>query len=122
MHAEHDPALSSAERQQAQQLRARFEQAAAETDAVARARLAAARRRALETADGHKARAPLWIGAALAAGVIGALTLQWLPDSGGVIAPSNDPDALEWMVAEESPELIQDLEFYEWLDSEIGRS
>ena len=47
MDTENDPTLNPAERQLAARLRADFERAASDTDAVARARLAAARRRAL---------------------------------------------------------------------------
>lgn len=122
MDTDNDPALSPAEQALAARLRADFDRAAADTDAVARARLAAARRRALDAAAPTKRRAPLWAGAALAAGVVAALTIQWWPASDATVAPSTDPDALEWLVAEENPELIQDLEFYEWLDSEVSRS
>ncbi len=123
MHAENYPALSPAEQQLAAHLRGSLDQTLADTDAVARARLAAARRRALDAANvPARRRAPLWAGAALAAGVVTALTLQWWPVGDATVAPSTDPDALEWLVAEENPELIQDLEFYEWLDSQVSRS
>lgn len=120
MHAEHDPALTPEDRQLATQLRATLEDAP--LDLVTSAKLAAARRRAL---DGQRARAriPLWAGAALAASMVAALTLGLQLRVGPAPTPGLDSESLDWIaLAEESPEFYEELEFYEWLDAETRDS
>jgi hypothetical protein len=116
MQAEHDPQLSPEERRLAAQLRATLDDAP--LDLVTNARLAAARRRALDAAT-PKHRAPLWAGAAVAAGLVAVLAFNLRPAVEPAATPGFDEDGLEWIaLAEEAPEFYEDLEFYEWLDDE----
>lgn len=115
MHAEHDPQLSPEERRLAARVRATLEDAP--LDMVASAKLAAARRRALDAARPRR-RTPLWAGAAVAASLVAALAFHLRPALEPA-APAIDQDGLEWIaLAEESPEFYEDLEFYEWLEDE----
>ncbi|MGQ0529459.1 MAG: hypothetical protein ACT4PG_06480 [Panacagrimonas sp.] len=119
MHAEHDPQLSAAERADAARLR-RLLEAGAAPDLVTRARLDAARRRAL---DPLSAAAPApqrvlpWAGAALAASLalaLGVWNLRTTP------AETAGAEALEWLsLAPDQTGLVEELEFYEWLSAEV---
>ncbi|ROR34318.1 hypothetical protein [Inmirania thermothiophila] len=83
-------------------------------DAATRARLEAARRRAL-AAPARRRIAAGW-GAAVAAGLAAAaLWLGW-PRPGAVPA-----EALELVVVDAPPELIEELDFFLWLEETEGR-
>ncbi|HHJ13345.1 MAG TPA: hypothetical protein ENJ79_03080 [Gammaproteobacteria bacterium] len=82
-------------------------------DELTAARLAAARRRALDAAP---ARAPHWLPvAAFSALTACVLTLALLlnPESD---LPLADPEVLEVIAQGEDIELIEELEFYQWLE------
>ncbi len=120
MHAEHDPDLSPEQRRLAAQLRATLD--AAPLDAVTSARLGAARRRALDAMKTRR-RTPLWAGAAVAVGLVAALTLTLRPALEPVATPGVDEASLDWiaLAEDEAPEFYEDLEFYEWLDDETSQ-
>lgn len=96
-----------------QAARAELEQAAAELDALSVARLRAARMRALEI-PARSSYSPLWLPAAAVALVmlITTITLRMQPQ----IA---EQESLEMMtMLDDDYELYENLEFYEWLETE----
>lgn len=110
--SDHDD-LTAAQQQRA---RALLEQGADQLDHHTVQRLARARQAALngEPRVTHRRVAP-WIGAAVAASLVAAVTLNmWRDDD----PSSHDVAAidLELMTAQEDLEFYQELEFYEWLD------
>lgn len=120
MHAEHDPDLTSDQRRLAANVRNTLEESP--LDAVTQARLSAARHRALSTVRASS-RLPLWAGAALAAGLILAVSLSLQP---AAVTPPGlplDEDSLEWLaLTTETPEVYEELEYYEWLNSNTDAS
>ncbi|HEY0975132.1 MAG TPA: hypothetical protein VGE57_11615 [Solimonas sp.] len=113
MHAEHDPELSVEQRRQAATLRQQLDDSTTQLDAVSVARLAAARRRALDAARPRRAAAPWWAGVAVAASLLAALLLR--PDAPST-TPGIDAEGLEWLaMVDGNPEAYEDLELYEAL-------
>lgn len=101
---------------QQQRMRALLEQSAEQLDQHTVQRLARARHAAIHGAAAiARRRVAPWIGAAVAASLVAAITLNvWM---GGERA-SHEVAAtdLELMTAQEDVEFYQDLDFYEWLD------
>lgn len=101
---------------QQQRARALLDQGAEQLDHVTLQRLARARHAALhgETRNPRRRVAP-WIGAAVAASLVAAITLNgWM---GSERAPYEVAAMdLELLTAREEFEFYQDLDFYEWLD------
>ncbi len=95
------------------QVRQTLDQHADALDEVTAARLAAARRNALDA----RPRRTHWLPvAALSAVAASVLTIALLlnQDSG---LQSIDPEALELVAQSEDQELIEQLDFYDWLDA-----
>ncbi|MGB0955282.1 MAG: hypothetical protein ACPGZP_04690 [Panacagrimonas sp.] len=123
MSTEHQHALTPEERRTAEHLRTQMQRTEA-LDAVRSAKLNAARRKAVEAA---RAPSTSWrpglmrpVAATVAVAVIASMGFQlWNHPP----APSVESGALEWLVlSEDDPELYENLEFYEWLNDEVGRS
>lgn len=94
-------------------------------DMVTRAKLSAARARAIDAAR-RPARPWLWAVPAGATAVLvaalwmpGTPTTAPLPQAPGTAVAS---EALDVLTDEQSPDFYQDLELYEWLDREAGRA
>jgi len=82
-------------------------------DEVTAARLAAIRRNAL----GARPRRAHWFPvAAFSAVAASVLTVALLLNRGGDL-PGIDPDALDLVAQSEDLELIEELDFYDWLDT-----
>lgn len=95
------------------QVRNTLDQHADALDEVTAARLAAARRNALEA----RPRRTHWLPvAALSAVAASILTVALLLNQ-DISLPGSDPDALELVAQSEDLELIEELDFYDWLDS-----
>lgn len=101
--------------------RALYRQAVADLDPAATARLARGRDRAL----GMRRRSTAgWWAAAAAIATLSAVAVGFLLDTGtepvsGPIAESDlDAGTVELLMAEESLDMIADLDFYIWLDAE----
>ncbi len=82
-------------------------------DEITAARLAAARRNALAA---RPQRAHWLPAAAFSAVAASALTVALLLNQGTDL-PGVDPEALELIAQSEDLELIEELDFYDWLDS-----
>jgi len=92
---------------------------AARIDQRTRDDLARRRRDALDLAENTRSRTWLWMpGGAVAAAIVAALLAQ--PYVGKQTLPLVEADTadvdMELLLAEDSLELYEDLEFYEWLD------
>ena len=89
-----------------------------ELDEITRARLRAARARALGVAGGHKVSAVRWLlpaGGVVAAVAVAVVMLHRGPAEVVPIFPNGDMDLL---TAAEPLELLENLDFYEWLEAE----
>jgi len=89
-----------------------------ELDAGIRARLTRARHRALEQTGHRRMAVPIWVPAGLSA-VVAALALAlwlgaWPGGAGG--DPNHMAEDMDLLLSEESLELLEELEFYAWLD------
>lgn len=99
-----------------------FEESVAGLDAGTRARLAAARRAAVERARAPR-RAPTWLVGgrglipvgALAAAIVAAVLVGRDPAVPGSASEAAVLGDLEILAAEEDFEMLEDLEFYSWL-------
>ncbi len=104
--------------------KALFDGSVENLDGATRARLRAARERALEelTPRTRFGGARLWIPAAAAAALVALVTLP-LVERNGTGAESGFESMvvtdLEILLGEEDLEMLAELEFYEWLDLEI---
>ncbi len=86
-------------------------------DASTRARLQAARRKALAHADVPRGFTPRWfvpVGAVAALAVVAALGLWWMPTAAPPPMAASVEEA-ELLYATDNLELYQNLEFYRWL-------
>ena len=102
-----------------------FDETVARTDGATRSRLNQARNRAMAELDAPR---PGWAGAWLPAGaataaglVLLVLMLGRLPDSDTALAPTVATD-LEILLETDDLELIEELEFYAWLDEQLELS
>jgi len=109
--------MSERDRELIEQSHAALERSARELDPETLTRLAQARARALERA-GRRTHPRIWLlGGGLASA--SAAALAWL-----LLSPSVEPgpalvvEDLELLSSTESLELLQDLDFYEWLESD----
>lgn len=96
-------------------VRALLDESARDLDAMTGARLAAARRRALERLE-----PPLRLPWLLPAGVFASAAAAMLALTLWNAAPAPGPELadVEVLAGPEALELYQDLEFYEWLDAD----
>ena len=111
--------LNEAQRQRA---RALLEQSAERLDHHTVQRLERARTAALK---GHERSAPRrvapWVGVAVAASLVAAVALDvWQSSERVPQAPEVATNDMELMTAQDDIEFYQDLEFYEWLESNEG--
>ncbi len=95
------------------QVRQTLDDSAEAMDDITAARLAAARRNAL---DARPQRAHWWPVVAFSAVAASVLTVALLLNQ-ELDLPGMDADALELMAQSEDLELIEELDFYDWLDS-----
>jgi hypothetical protein len=89
-----------------------------EIDPVQRARLAAARRRALAAAEAQPRRAWVWLAPALATGVLLTFGIGFWPQAPlpvAPVAPALDELAIGQPLAGEEPLQDEDLEYLLWL-------
>ncbi len=89
-------------------------------DGVSSARLAAMRRRAVSASNG---RLPLWIPSALLGVAMATLLMIWvIPhqqlDDGFEVAL----EEIDMLASEADFELLEEMEFYQWLEKNSGRS
>ncbi len=105
-----------------QRARAALDAAAAEVDPTRAARLATARRRALEAAARptpwwrRAGPEPVGLGLAAAAGLAVALVLLRTP--GEALPQPEAVEDLEILTVAEPLDLIEELDFYQWLEAE----
>ncbi len=105
-------------------LRERLAHEVDDIDGEALRRLQSARRAALDKLDGPTSRAGYWLPAGAVAATVAVFAVVLIGRQGDVAqqAPPGElvarADDLEIMVAGEDLELIEDLEFFEWLDPE----
>jgi len=108
--------MSERDRELVERTHAALERSAQELDSDTRTRLAQARARALEHAE-RGTRPRIWLRAGAVA-TASAAALVWLTSSPGVESgPTLVLEDLELLSSAESLELLQELEFYEWLES-----
>ncbi len=102
-------------------LRARLATEVDDIDDETLRRLRSARRAALDQLDEPEGRAGYWLPAGALAATVAVVAVV-LVGRQGEVAPPGDlvavADDLEIMVAGEDLELIEDLEFFEWLEPE----
>ena len=94
-----------------------------ELDDLTLARLRAARARALEAATGgHEASTSRWLlpAGGLAASVVAGVVFVMLQGGPVEVAPLFSTGDVELLTAAEPLELLEDLEFYEWLEAEAS--
>ncbi|NVJ50789.1 MAG: hypothetical protein HWE13_08825 [Gammaproteobacteria bacterium] len=102
-------------------LRATLDDMSSKLDATTQAQLQMARQRALS--EGLNAKPIKTYTLAMAASIALVLTLSWLTWAPDPEAPQQ-PDAsallqnIELLTSEEEFEMLQDLEFYQWLDNQ----
>jgi len=112
--------MSGPERDEAleRRVRAALDEAAARLPATRAARLAAARARAVEAARGRRRLrlVPAAVAAAAAAVAGVALLRPWR----AAAPPPEAVEDIEILTAAEPLELIEDLDFYRWLEEEHG--
>jgi len=89
-----------------------------ELDADIRSRLTRARHRALESASRRRAPSPAWISAGATAAVAVLALGLWIGGQPGGSAedPTQMAEDMDLLLSEESLELLEELEFYAWLD------
>ena len=93
---------------------------AGRVDQRTRDELARRRRLALDAGEKTASRHWLWLPAGVAAAALVAVWTVWpmLGDQGLPVAAVDENELdMEILLAEESLELFEDLEFYEWLDA-----
>lgn len=94
-------------------------------DMVTRAKLRAARARAIDAA---RAPARPWLWAVPTAAMAVLVAALWMPGTPTTAPLPQVPgttvasEALDVLTDEQSPDFYQDLELYEWLDREAGRA
>lgn len=96
-----------------------FEESVQSLDAETRSRLNRGRQRALEAAAGPAAdRVSVWLPAAgvAAAAVAGLLVWSGQAPEPGTPAPEEMASDFELLLEAEDLEMLQDLEFYSWID------
>ncbi len=105
--------MSNDDKQFVDQVRDTLDLHAGKLDEVTAARLAAARRNALDS----RPRRTHWLPvAALSAIAASVLTVALLLNQ-DVGLPGDDPEALELVAQSDDLELVEDLDFYDWLDA-----
>lgn len=105
--------------------RALFDESVAGLDAATRSALRQARDRALDEMESERLL-PAWFRArpsALAAGLLVAVVSGWLLLVRDGVAPPMapalaEPDDLELLLLEDELEMLEELEFYAWLDEQ----
>jgi hypothetical protein len=105
-----------------------FEHSVAELDGGTRARLTRARLEALRSLDerprSELARPRAWLAAVAAAAA--AISFAWLLSDGGSDAPPQSAEVVavspdgELLLDDEELDMLEDLEFYTWLDEQTG--
>jgi len=90
-----------------------LDQHAEALDEVTAARLAAIRRSALNTRPGRTR----WLSVAALSAIAASVFALALLFNQRTDAPGIDPDALEQVAQSQDQELIEELDFYNWLDS-----
>ncbi|VAW75002.1 hypothetical protein MNBD_GAMMA15-2254 [hydrothermal vent metagenome] len=108
----------SDDKQFVEKVRKTLDDSAEAIDDITAARLAAARRNAL---DARPQRSHWLPAAAFSAVAASALTVALLLNQGSDL-PGIDADALELAAQPEDMELIEELDFYDWLDSTQANS
>lgn len=101
-------------------------ESAEQIDAATASRLNRARQAALAQMPRRRSRAT-WLVPALSTAAVGALAVGlWLNRSGGPGVPAAAPVAVEsaadmdLLLADDSLEMFEDLEFYAWLDADLS--
>ena len=108
----------SDDKQFVDKVRQTLDQHADAVDEVTAARLAAIRRNALDS----RSRRPHWLPAAAWSAVAASVLTVALFLNQGTDLPGIDLDALELVAQSEDLELIEELDFYDWLDSTQANS
>ena len=113
--------MSGPERDEAleRRVRAALDEAAARLPATRAARLAAARARAVEAVRGRRQRLRL-LPAAVAAAAAAVAGVALLRPWRAAAPPPEAVEDIEILTAAEPLELIEDLDFYRWLEEEHG--
>jgi ferric-dicitrate binding protein FerR (iron transport regulator) len=104
-------------------LKAALEASARNLDAASLSRLNRARQAALDAAQPRRPRwfAPLaWAAGAAASAVLALALLPLLRSGPAPVAPAQAPTEFAVLTDQVDPALLEDLEFYAWLDSQAG--
>jgi len=109
--------MKRTDEQLAQQAKQSFDESVDRLDGATLSRLNRGRQAALSGADRRDAAWVRWMPATgvAAAVLLAVFTLRGPADMDVITAPSTDLDIL---LSEESIEMLEDLEFYSWLDTE----
>jgi hypothetical protein len=109
----------SNEPEDVRQARQLFDECVERLDAATLSRLNRQRRTALAALDGRAAtRWQLWLPAT---GVVAAVTMSlllWQRDGAPLVPPVDAAADLDILIADENLEMLEELEFYAWLESE----
>lgn len=97
-------------------------ESADELDAATRARLQRARQAALGAGQPASGRRPRWLAVPVAAAAVAVLVLvvRLVPEPGATNGTPAEAGDLEVLLAGENLEMIEDLEFYAWLDPQLS--
>ena len=117
-----------------QRSRELFDEQVANLDGRTRSRLNQARQAALEASRGSSVPGARWLvpaGSAAAVALVALTTVQWMRNPGvesdtQVIAESVTPatavDDLEILTSSDSLDMLKDMDFYAWLETQDARS
>lgn len=113
--------MSDERREEAMAKRARrlFDESVDALDAATLSRLNRQRHRALAGLEARaSARWPLWLPATGVAAAVAMALLLWQQDGVQPLPPAVAATDLDILMAEEELEMLEDLEFYAWLEAE----